>query len=112
MDLRNSIRKLALAVVIVLFALSILGYGIVGMYFFIDGVQLQSGGGILLGLACWGGVALFSLPFWLLFALRLQRQLLQQQKAQLQHVIETLRDDSRFREISRAMAAKDAVFYE
>jgi hypothetical protein len=112
MDLRASIRKLSFAMVLVLFALSIVGYGIVGVYFFIGGVQLQSGGGILLGLACWCGVALFSLPFWLLFALRLQKETLRQQNAHLHSVVETLRDESKFREISRAMTAKDMEFYE
>lgn len=112
MDIRRTVKNLALALAIVVFAISILCYGVAGVYFFMDGMRLQSGGGILLGLACWGGVALFSLPLWLLVALRAQRQLLQQQKAQLQGAIETIRDDSRFREISRAMAAKDEELYE
>jgi hypothetical protein len=77
-----------------------------------DGLRLQSGGGILLGLGCWGGVALFSLPLWLLFALRLQKKIFRQHEAHLQNVVGTLRDDSRFREISRAMAAKEVEVYE
>jgi hypothetical protein len=112
MDLRGAVKNLALTIVIVVFVVSIFCYGVAGVYFFADAVRLQSGGGILLGLACWGGVALFSLPLWLLFALRTQRKIMQQQRVQLQNVVETLRDDSRFREISRAMTAKDAEFYE
>jgi hypothetical protein len=112
MDIRAAVKKLALALVMAVFIISILSYGAAGVYFFADGLRLQSAGGILLGLACWGGVALFSLPLWLLFALRTQRKIVQQQKVQLQNVVETLRDDSRFREISRTMAAKDADFYE
>jgi hypothetical protein len=112
MDAQSTVKNLALALVIVVFAISILCYAGAGVYFFMDGVRLQSGGGILLGLACWGGVALFSLPLWLLSALRVQKQLLQQQKAQLHHAIETLRDDSRFREISRAMTTKSEELYE
>lgn len=112
MDLRTPIKKLALALVIIVFVISILCYAVAGVYFFMDGVRLQSGGGILLGLGCWGGVALFSLPLWLVFALRSGRRMLEQQKAHVQNAVETLRDDSRFREISRAMTAKDAEVYE
>lgn len=112
MDIRAAVKNLARALVLAVFIVSILCYGIAGVYFFADGLRVQSGGGILLGLACWGGVALFSLPLWLLFALRLQRNMLHQQKAQLHNVLETLRDDSRFREISRAMTAKETEFYE
>jgi uncharacterized membrane protein len=112
MDVRGTVKNLAIALVIVVFVVSIICYGIAGVYFFADGLRLQSGGGILLGLACWGGVALFSLPLWLLFALRLQRKIVQQQKAQLQNVVEILQDSSRFREISRAMTSTETKFYE
>jgi uncharacterized membrane-anchored protein YjiN (DUF445 family) len=99
-DLRGAVKKFLLALVLAVFIISIFCYGAAGVYFFADGLRAQSGGGILLGLACWGGVALFSLPLWLLYALHLQRNMLQQQKAQ--DTLENLRDDSSFREISRA----------
>ncbi len=112
MVLRSAVKKLALALVILVFIISIFCYAVAGVYFFMDGVRLQSGGGILLGLGCWGGVALFSLPLWLLFALRLQEKILKQHEAHLQNVVETLRDDSRFREISKATTTKDLEVYE
>lgn len=112
MVLRNAIKNLALALVITVFVISILCYAVAGVYFFADGLRLQSGGGILLGLACWGGVALFSLPLWLLFALRAGRRILQQQKVGFQNAVETLREDSRFREISRAMTTRDAEVHD
>jgi hypothetical protein len=112
MDIRGTVKNLALALAMTVFIISIFCYAAAGVYFFADGLRLQSGGGILLGLACWGGVALFSLPFWLLVALRLQKETLRQQNAHLYNVVETLRDESKFREISRAMTSKDEVFYE
>jgi hypothetical protein len=107
MDIQTPIIKLALAIVKVVFVISIFCYGIVGVYFLIDGVRLQSGGGILLGLACWGGVALFSLPFWFVSTLRSQTKRLEQHAAQLQNLLRTSRDEEAIREISSAKVKRD-----
>lgn len=112
MDIRGAVKNLALSLVIAVFLISILCYAVAGIYFFADGLRLQAGGGILLGLACWGGVALFSLPLWCLVAIRVYSKVLEQQNKQMQNTLETLRDDSKFREISRAMTTKDADGYE
>lgn len=106
MDLRSPIRKLAVIAVVTLFFVSILCYGIVGIYFFIDGVRLQSGGGILLGLASWGGVALFSLPLWLVSTLRSQTKRIEQQTLYLQRVMEASRSEETIREISSTCEGK------
>jgi energy-coupling factor transporter transmembrane protein EcfT len=109
MDIQTPIIKLALALalVIVVFVISILCYGIVGVYFLIDGVRLQSGGGILLGLACWGGVALFSLPLWFVSTLRSQTKLFEQYTAHLQNILRTSRGEEAIREISSAKVKRD-----
>jgi hypothetical protein len=112
MDIRGPVKNLALALMIAVLIISILCYAAAGVYFFADGLRLQSGGGILLGLACWGGVALFSLPLWCLFAIRVYSKVLEQQNTQMKNAIETIRDDSRFREISRAMSVKDTELYD
>jgi RsiW-degrading membrane proteinase PrsW (M82 family) len=100
MEPRSAVRKFIFVLAISLFSFSILCYCVVGIYFFVDGLRLQSGGGILLGLACWGGVALFSLPLWIVSSLRSQTKRIEQHNARLQRMFETLQGEETIREIS------------
>jgi uncharacterized membrane-anchored protein YjiN (DUF445 family) len=97
MGLRTAISKKSTRLLKVVFGGFILLYFAVGFYFFVNGLVLISGGGLLIGLACWGGVALFATPLWLMAELKVQSELLRYQNQLLRVLVE---DSSRHHHVS------------
>lgn len=97
MGIRTTITKGLTQLLKILFAVFILLYLVTGIYFFASGLLISSGGGILLGLACWGGIALFITPLWLIAELKAQSELLRYQNQLLRVLVE---DSSRIQDVS------------
>jgi hypothetical protein len=99
MGLRIIIRKNLIQLLKVLFGVFILLYFVTGFYFFVNGLLLTSGGSLLIGFACWGGVALFVTPLWLIAESKTQTELLRYQNQLLRVMVE---DPSRHHHVSPA----------
>jgi hypothetical protein len=97
MGLRTAVNKKSSQLLKAIFGIFILLYFVVGFYFFVNGLVLISGGGLLIGLACWGGVALFATPLWLMAELKAQSELLRYQNQLLRILVE---DSSRIQNVS------------
>jgi uncharacterized membrane-anchored protein YjiN (DUF445 family) len=99
MGLRTAISKKLTRLLEVVFGGFILLYFAVGFYFFLNGLVLISGGGLLIALACWGGVALFATPLWLIAELKAQSELLRYQTQLLRVLAE---DSSRSQDVPQS----------
>ena len=88
MGLRTIISQKWMMFIRVVFGMFILLYFAVGFYFFINGLLLSSGGSVLIGLACWSGIALFMTPLWLVAESRTQTELLRYQNQLLRVLVE------------------------
>jgi hypothetical protein len=88
MDIQSAITKRMMQLLKMVFAIFILLYFGTGIYFFVSGLLIRSGGGVLLGLACWGGIALFITPIWLVSELKTQTELLRYQNQLLRVLVE------------------------
>jgi hypothetical protein len=98
MGIRTIVTKRATQLLRVVFFVFILLYLATGIYFFVNGLLISSGGGLLLGLACWGGVALFVTPLWLVAELKSQTELLRYQNQLLRVIVE----DSKNQDVSQS----------
>lgn len=99
MGLRTAIGKKWVQLHKVAFGGFILLYFAVGLFFFVNGLLLVSGGGLLIALACWGGIALFTTPLWLVAELKAQSELLRYQNQLLRVLVE---DSSRSHDVSQS----------
>lgn len=97
MGIQSTITKRMMQLLKMVFAVFILLYFVTGIYFFVSGLLVSSGGGVLLGLACWGGIALFITPIWLVSELKAQTELLRYQNQLLRVLVE---DSSRNYDVS------------
>jgi uncharacterized membrane-anchored protein YjiN (DUF445 family) len=99
MGLRTTVNKKFVRLLKIAFSVFILLYFVIGLYFFVNGLVLISGGGLLIGLACWGGVALFATPLWLVTELNTQTELLRYQNQLLRVLVE---DSSRSEDVPQS----------
>lgn len=88
MGLRSAVSQKWMISLRAIFGMFILLYFAVGFYFFVNGLLLSSGGSVLIGLACWSGIALFTTPLWLVAESRTQTELLRYQNQLLRVLVE------------------------
>ena len=79
MDVQSPVRRQSKRILFSVFTFCALAHLGVGSYFFVTGLAKGSGGSVLIGLACFSGLALFATPLWLVSVLEWHTKLLDRQ---------------------------------